>query len=229
MRSWWIASLVLALTVTAAGKPCGKTDFKSCEKQCANKQGPSCLRLGMLYLGMENGAPAEDDTKARKAFEDACNYKTGEACVYAGDYAKVGKGGRPASAQEAHGWWEKGCRLNHGGSCLKLASALYDSGDKVKAAKYYEPACKHGEPSACGALGLMELKGDGIPAAPERGVRRFEVLCEHGIGKGCVEAGIAYERGEVGGREDMARARLLYEKGCKAAKPDDRGCTYAKK
>ena len=54
-------------------------------------------------------------------------------------------------------------------------------------------------------------------------------LCEAGNGRGCVEGGIAYEKGEVTGKSEMDRAKVLYVKGCGAKKPDDRGCTYARR
>lgn len=228
MRFFGLAlALLLVATPAWAGGPCAKTDFKGCKKLCARKQAQSCMRLGFLYMGIEKGADETDDKKARVAMESACNAKFGEACVYLGSMAEVGRGA-PASLPLAQSWWEKGCTFKNGGACLKLAESLEAAGDKPRAATYYELSCKNGEPDACGMLGLMEIKGDGIPAAPERGVKRLLKVCrERGIGRGCVEAGIAYEKGEV--PQDMFRAQLLYHEGCKAKKPDSRGCEYAER
>ena len=222
-----IASLTIGAWVSAA--PCEKTDYPACEKGCAKKQGTSCMRLGFLLMGIEQGAPAKDDGKARAAMEEACALKTGEACVYAGTMAEVGRG-QKASIEVARAWWDKGCKQGHGGSCDKAAFSFYETGEKAKAAKYHELACRGGETRDCGALGQMEIQGDGIPAAPERGVKRLIAACtDRGSGHACVEAGVAYEKGEVGKAPDLARARQLYAKGCAAKQKDERGCAYAKR
>lgn len=187
------------------------------------------MRLGFLLMGIEKGAPTQDDVKARAAMEKACTLRTGEACVYAGGMADAGRGQKPSLAV-ARTWWEKGCKQGHGGSCDKLAFGFYDEGDKVKAARYHALACKGGETRDCGALGQMELQGDGIPKAPERGLKRLIAACEDGgSGHACVEAGIAYEKGEVGTGPDLTRAKPFYVKACAAKQPDDRGCAYAKR
>jgi TPR repeat protein len=224
-----IAMVALGSAPAFAVKSCEKTDFKACEKLCKKKDARSCMNLAFLLMGIEEGAPATDDKQARVVMEGACKLKLGEACVYAGTMADAGRG-QAKSTEHAHAWWDKGCKLKHGGSCMKLAFASYESGDKPKAAKYHEAACKNGEPSSCGALGQMEVQGDGIPAAPERGVKRLVGLCDgKGMGRACVEAGIAYEKAEVGKAPDLARAKALYQKGCDAAKSDPRGCTSAKR
>jgi TPR repeat protein len=166
-----IAFLLLA-TPAWAGAPCAKTDFKACKQKCAKKQPESCMRLGFLYMGIEKGADVTDDGKARAAMEFACSAKFGEACVYTGTMAEVGRG-QAASVDVARSWWDKGCSFNHGGSCLKFATSVDEAGDKPRAARYYELACKFGEPDGCGVLGQMELLGKGIPAAPERGVKHL--------------------------------------------------------
>lgn len=219
-----IALLLVATPAWAA--PCAKTDFKACKQKCAKKQPESCMRLGFLYMGIEKGADVTDDVKAREVMETACNARLGEACVYLGTMADAGRGA-PKSKELARSWWEKGCTFKNGGACLKLAFAIEAMGDKPRAATYYGLACKHREWAGCGILGQMEVQGDGIPAAPQRGLKRLLGVCrDHGLGRGCVEAGIAYERGEIGGA-DLFRAQLLYQEGCKARVPEQLGCDHA--
>jgi hypothetical protein len=95
----------------------------------------------------------------------------------------------------------------------------------VCASAVQELACKFGSRTAAACSGRWSCWAK----ASRRRVKHLLTACnKSGIGRGCVEAGIAYERGEVG-KEDIFRAQLLYAMGCRARKPDQRGCDYAKK
>jgi TPR repeat protein len=218
-------TLALGFAVVAFASPawakasCAKTDLKACKAMCANKDATSCMNLSFLYLDT-------DDKLARLTMEKACTLKSGEACVYAGTFANAGRGEAKDDKRAAR-WWTTGCKLKNTGACGKLAEMLYEADRKPEAVTWYAAACKLGSLNMCGALGQMEVQGDGIPKNGKRGVARLEAVCDAGIGRGCVEAGVAYELGEVDGHKDRERAMTLYKRACGATKPDDRGCTYA--
>jgi TPR repeat protein len=218
-------ALALGFALVAFASPawakvsCAKTDMKACKSMCAKKDATSCMNLSMLYLD-------SDDKVARLTMEKACKLKSGEACVYAAAFSDSGRGGEKDS-KRAEMWFQTGCKLKNTSACGKLAEMLYEADRKAEAVKWYEAACKLGSLNMCGALGQMEVQGDGIPQNGKRGVARLERVCDAGIGRGCVEAGVAYELGEVDGHKDRASAMPLYKRACSATKPDDRGCTYA--
>ena len=219
----FVLVLVAGANLANAGaRSCKRGDFKACAAACAKKDGESCKHLGHMYTRRDKGAPTPDDAKGLRAYQDGCTYKFGEACGYAVAMA--------TDPKVSIRYFEKGCALKHGGSCISLGGMYYEGTnvpkDGNKAVPYFEKACTYGESGGCINLGMMEVQGDGIKAAPARGLKRLIAICDKGVGRGCTEAGVAWFKGEAGS-VDKVKAHALFVRACAAKESDQHGCQLA--
>lgn len=67
-----------------------------------------------------------------------------------------------------------------GPSQLKLALAFDEAGHAVMAARWYGEAARKGYVEAASRLGIMCIKGEGVPQDKTAGVKWFRLAAEHG-------------------------------------------------
>jgi len=109
------------------------------------------------------------------------------------------------------------------------AEGLFDQGLSAyrgkqfsQAAELYQKACNGGERKGCHDLGLMYLRGEGVPKDLNRAAGLFKRACDAGGTGGCLDLGLMYLRGE-GVPKDLNRAADLYKRACDAGGAP--GCT----
>jgi TPR repeat protein len=116
--------------------------------------------------------------------KEACVGGDGEACDKLGEALLGAKGGAPKDLAAGRTLLEYGCdALDHGGSCVSMASAAsrgeLGKKDAALSAKYWSRACDVGNPGGCQNYGARLIDGiEGVPADPQRGQRLLESACE---------------------------------------------------
>jgi hypothetical protein len=118
----------------------------------------------------------------------------------------------------------RSCELGHGGGC-SLLGAAYQTGQGVekdlrRAEQLLSPSCDAGVPSAC--IGLAEVwleRGDSIADAVELLTRTCRL--PQGYHAACHRLGTLYRDG-ANVPADPARARELFQRGCKGFRPSCR-------
>lgn len=183
------------------------------EKACEAKLVDGCWNLA---VALENGKGVlRDSAKAAqlyKTLEGACDSGVGAACVR---LAKKASGAKDAKRllQLA----EKGCEAGDAVGCIN-AAATHREGKGLaknpqKASALFERACVSGEDygiaAGCAALGAMLANGEVGPPDLKRAVELFNQACAAGGWVGCLNLGVAYDKG-MGVAKDKPRADKLF-------------------
>jgi TPR repeat protein len=119
------------------------------------------------------------------------------------------KGNDPAVAlPDKLPFYDKGCQLKHGDSCLQVALHALANGDRKKAKATLELACNLGSPNSCTIMGQSYMLGDKalrLPKSPKkakeyhkRAWKHINMRCERGDGNACSQIGQAYKAGHTG-------------------------------
>lgn len=169
------------------------------EKACAGKSALGCGGLGSLYMGGV-GVP-RDPVRAVKLFEGACSGGDALSCESLGGFYGQGGGADPAKAD--------------------FEAAM------VRAAPWYERACKMNRPAPCAFLATFIQEGVKFPNAdPKRIPGLLDIACRGDVDVACKFLGDVYTEGKLVPR-DTKKAAALYARSCKLGY--DRGCAAAGK
>ncbi|MBU0553103.1 sel1 repeat family protein [Myxococcota bacterium] len=204
---------------------CAQGEAKACvelkhtlEKGCALGRAEVCHALATQLLAPE--ALLRNPARGHRLLTEAC------AAGYAPSCAALTPSKPQPPSVEAHAAHEAGCDAGDGAACLRLA------GDHLRAAsgrgtlmsmRAFERACELGEAAGCVNLGLMLLRGDGVPADPARAVTLHERACGLGLIPACARLGVLYKKG-VGASPDLKRATAAFEQAC--AGGDQASCVW---
>lgn len=183
------------------------------EQACTARLVGGC---GNLAVAIENGKGVpRDSTKAAQLYqklEGACDSGVGAACVR---LAKKASGAKDAKRllQLA----EKGCEAGDAVGCINAAASHREGKGSVKnpqkASALFERACVSGEAygvaAGCAALGAMHANGEAGPQDLKRAVELFSQACAAGGWVGCLNLGVAYDKG-MGVAKDKPRADKLF-------------------
>jgi len=123
------------------------------DKACTNKDPLGCSDLGTLY---ENGiGVTKDESKAAGLYRKGCDGGLVIACVNLGFVYSQGKGVKQ-DVDKAVALYEKACDADEAKGCLNLGF-VYQNGkgkitpDRMMSTKYFDRACKLGDPQGCEA------------------------------------------------------------------------------
>jgi len=118
---------------------------------------------------------------------------------------------------------EKACKLGSGRGCFEAGTVSYQAEKpaKKKAAGLFDKGCTLKEPLACANLGLMLVKGDGIPKDAQRGNKALAWACDKDDATACTELGNSYVAGR-GVPRDLNKAIELHRRACKLG--DQKAC-----
>lgn len=183
------------------------------EKGCGFGDAGSCTNAGVSY---ERGEGVSADRgKALALYEKACKGKHPIGCSNFGKTLRAD--GKPKEALAA---FDEACALELAEGCY-LAGLVHATGalgqkDPAAARVAFEKGCGAKEPSqsACGALGLATLLGEGVPKDATKGAAMLGAACDAGSALACMNLGLAVRDGLVGPR-DPKRAEELLAKACK--------------
>lgn len=74
-------------------------------------------------------------------------------------------------------------------------------------------ACERGTPTACNALGLLHMKGEGVKPDETRAAAMFRKACDIGDPSSCSNLGVMYAEG-VGVQQDDVQAAVFSRRAC---------------
>ena len=126
---------------------------------------------------------------------------------------------KPGDAAECGAQCDKG----HAGSCVAFGELLAGP-DPAKAAVAFKKGCEGDVAAACGGLGRLTEKGQGVAANPKGAADLYDKACKGGSAAGCGALGRASLAGS-GVTADAARAFALFNQGCSGG--DDESCREA--
>lgn len=98
-------------------------------------------------------------------------------------------------------------------NALNAGNAAYAKRDFATAAAQYAAGCDAGNASACGKLGEMFVKGEGVSANSARAAAPLAKACDGGVAVSCNSLGLLYERGN-GVSLSKAKALALFARAC---------------
>lgn len=101
-------------------------------------------------------------------------------------------------------------------AALNAGNAAYAQRDFVTAVAQFASACDAGNPTACGALGGMYLRGEGVRASGARAAGPLARACDAGIAASCGSLGVLYDSGN-GLSVNRTRAFTLFNGACSRA------------
>lgn len=187
----WLAELHLAMR---------KFDlvYADWEKACGLGLSASCAKLGIALVEGSKGSPTAPE-KAPPWLERGCDGGIGQACLRLGQLYMMGKV-LPQDPPRARAHFERGCEGGSIVSCVQWAMTLREGfgGPKEteRAVAVYREACEGGSPTdedairtirseACGDLGAIYGKGDGVPKDAEAAKKALARACDLGLPSAC--------------------------------------------
>lgn len=102
---------------------------------------------------------------------------------------------------------DKACAQGSRTACSRLGIAYYEGKDEQgepiqlnhpRARQFFEIGCQRGLGESCYFLGTMQLRGEGGPPDPQRGVELWRRACELGDALSCRKTAEGYVDGSVG-------------------------------
>ena len=121
------------------------TETKSIRSSCTDGNSFACFRMGERYRLIE-----KDNKIALQFYRKACDadYMTG--CTNGGILTMRNGTQYSKHWKEAKKMFQKACDAGEDTSCFNLGSLNYREGRQKKAIKFYQQACKMGNPGGCG-------------------------------------------------------------------------------
>jgi uncharacterized protein len=151
---------------------CSPEDEKDCAAQCERGEATSCFNLGVLYAEGRYDLRA-DPARARTLLDKACAGGEPLACENLARRGDVQQSGRARVAELN----AKACEGGVGIACYSLARQDKAPAERVK---LLERGCNLGASVACGALGELTIKGDGVARDVKRGLEILAKACIEG-------------------------------------------------
>jgi uncharacterized protein len=191
--------------------------FAAFDRGCALNDVASCGVKGHMLVFGEGIAP--DAPKGMDLLDQACTDKHGWSCDRLGDIYKDGAEGQEVNLSAAFDAYEKGCTLNHPGSCgSKGRMMVFGEGiapDVTTGMDLLEKACADQNGWSCGILGNIYLGTNGIkPVDRPKALARHQSACGLNSNAFCSIAGTLLFEGTGGVTTDLDKARQFLKKGC---------------
>src|SRR4029079_7264889 len=108
--------------------------------------------------------------------------------------------------------YDRACGWGYLPGCTQVAR-MYEAGivvarDENRARELYRSSCSAGDPAACVKLGPVR-------GTPAEAARIYDQACNERVTDGCASLAALYAAGK-GVPLDVAKARVLYDRGCRA-------------
>jgi serine/threonine-protein kinase len=157
-------------------------------------------------------------SEAIPLLDTACTGGSGEACRDLGNIYRDGVTGVGKDSLRAASLFSRACDIAPPKGCTNLG-VMYHNGDGVpqddtKAATQYSKACKADDAIGCSNLGSSYWFGRGVPQDDSHAAALYSRACDANNGAACSNLGNCYLSGRGVGGKDLAKARLLFIKGC---------------
>jgi TPR repeat protein len=180
------------------------------DRGCKGYSAIGCMFLGAVYEKGLEGYPKSID-RAVGLYRYACNHKRPleQACARLdklGYARQVAKQNVPPPVPQV----DRNAIAN---SAVTAGNAAHARKDYKTAASQFAEACDNGSTSACGALGSMYIKGEGVRSSGAGAAAPLAKACDGGIAASCGKLGTLYDAGN-GVRANKARAFGLFNGAC---------------
>ncbi len=149
------------------------------EHACRLDFGPACLRLGSAFIE-GRGVPA-DSERAMDAFTLGCLLGEADSCAAISKAQKSGISLPPKLLDAL----EAACPEAGEALCVATAHALTMSKQSGRLAGMFQRRCSAKHWASCANLGLMNLRGDGVPADRNEAIRLHKLACDNGVTTAC--------------------------------------------
>lgn len=208
------------------GRKAPKELIATYKQACAKKSAQTCDMLSQYYSSL----PQPDLALAFQFTRKACSYGHASACTTLGKSYQLGQPPlKKEDPKKAREFYKLGCQLGSGFGCVEQAIWLMKSGDGEDAKQgiaLMEKTCKGGEPTACGHVGLLVLRGK-LPSEGKALTAYLQQGCDSSLGKACLALGQLYLTGKRGLRRSSKKALPLLVKACEFSQK--KGCQISLK
>jgi len=200
--------------VYAAGTRVPRNDAQAIatwKKGCELKSGHACMSVGNRYR-FGRGV-ARDPRLATTYLEQSCTLGSADGCFSMGGVAAELRTGSRARVRQ---YYERGCKLGSGWSCIAArsqGSAVSNPAVESQLLASEGKLCDLGYPVNCNNVGVVYEDGIGVPRDPVRAAQFRARACDQDFGPACSELASATLAG-VGVQRSPADAMALYEKAC---------------
>ncbi len=161
--------------------------------------------LGSLYFRGKGGVK-QDFKQALHWYRKAASNGVLEAQFRVGLLYFDGLG-IDRNLEEACRWFETATANGHSGAAFNLGFIHERRRDYARAAHYYRIAAEKGNPDGQNNLGVLYLRGLGVPVDKREALRLFRHAAAQGYAQAQCNLGLMYANGE-GTERDLAAARL---------------------
>lgn len=158
--------------------------------QCERGVGPACALVADLFMAGKR-VPG-DEKRAVYYYEQGCTHRYPRACGMLAIAYEDGRGGVPASSQNAMKVRVMACRMGDGAACVEQAGRFVDGrgvpSDMTKATALLTDGCALDLPQPCAILAFMHQRGQGMPPNVERAKALYAKACTLGLDVACKQA-----------------------------------------
>jgi len=186
---------------------------------CDNGSAASCSSVA--FRSFKGIGMKKDTGQAMVFWEKACDLKWASACTELGNRFYEGEI-VDKDLPKAYEWFSLGCLRDDASGCHSVAWAWQHGEtpgaqkDAKKALQYYNKACDEQRLSgACVDKGrFLEEGAEGVEADPDAAVAAFDLACELGHDKGCMDLGDLHFHGQKLPKDEL-KAGQAYLRACK--------------
>ncbi len=172
---------------------------------CNAGSGNACVNLGMMTR--EGYGIAPDENRAAELFEMGCFAGSARGCVLVGEFCD--KRGGDGDAHRAQLAFERACKAGDRDGCLRLAKAVGDAGDSVRAAAMFLAGCEKRVAEACAGAADLYSAGNGVEVDEVRAKALRTKACDLGDESACLALAGGLEESE-----HAASAVAIYKRLC---------------
>jgi hypothetical protein len=171
------------------------------EKQCFNGDIKSCNRAARQYVKKKRY------DKAFNIYKKACSMGRDYSCYKVAMAYKTGRGvGK--DTEKAEKLFDALCKKKDGYSCMQAGFLEKRKKNIKKAVLYFQKACSF-KKSACNALGIAYLNGEGVKADRNKAAKLFADACKKRNKYACANLAVLYKK-----KKNFLISALLYDNAC---------------
>lgn len=179
--------VVPPVAASAELPPCDRDRREGCVARCDQGDAEACLALGESLVHGTHGF-ARDRAAGLTHLRGACTAGVARACLTASTILRLESSAAPRErwGPDFEALLVRGCELDLGNACRRLATQLYDGGvldkDEARAVTVGDKACKLGDNYACRAVATWHAeagRSDAQREALQRACDRHdEIACK---------------------------------------------------
>jgi TPR repeat protein/GTPase SAR1 family protein len=153
----------------------------------------------------------ENDPAALEWFMKRAVAGNADCMMIVGELHRIGTCGLKQDYSKALPWFERAAAKGDADQIVRIANALQESGDLVRAVELYEKASGSGSTAAMFNLALCYANGKGVAKSAEKAAELYQRASDLGDAMAMSNLGVCYERGD-GVAKSAEKAVELYQR-----------------